>query len=131
MNDVLVLNRNFYAIAITCWQRAVSLLYINHASVVDENYKTYSFCDWKELSEMQSASPSGYLNTPNFKIAMPDVIALKFYDQLPVSEVKFTRRNISSITNISRSAVMLISGIVVSLLPPTNFLTSHLHRVWR
>jgi len=94
MNDVLILNRNFYAIQITSWQRALSLLYIDHASVVDNDYKTYSFSDWKELSQMVGSTPSGFVTTPNFKIAIPDVIALKFYDKLPLSEVKFTRRNI-------------------------------------
>ena len=94
MNDVLVLNRNFYAIQITSWQRALSLLYIDHASVIDNDYRTYSFSDWKELSKMVDSTPSGFVTTPNFKIAIPDVIALKFYDKLHISEVKFTRRNI-------------------------------------
>ena len=39
-SDVLVLNRSFYAIHITNWRRALSLLYLDHARVVDEEYRT-------------------------------------------------------------------------------------------
>lgn len=93
-SDVLVLNRNFYAIHITNWRRALSLVYLDHARVVDEEYRTYSFSDWREMSKLIDNHPSGYVHTPTFKIAIPEVISLKIYDRLPVSEVKFTRRNI-------------------------------------
>lgn len=93
-SDVLVLNRNFYAVQITSWQRALTLLYIGHASVVDQEYRTYSFEDWQELSLMIDSHPAGFISTPNFKIAIPEVIALKLYDKLPSMEVRFTRRNL-------------------------------------
>lgn len=93
-SDVLVLNRSFYAVQITSWQRALSLVYLEHASVVDGDYKTYSFEDWRNLSSMIQDHPAGFVNTPKFKIAIPEVIALKLYDRLPSTEVKFTRRNI-------------------------------------
>jgi len=93
-SDVLVLNRSFYAVQITTWQRALSLVYLDHASVVDEDYKTYSFEDWRNLSALIQSHPAGFINTPTFKIAVPEVIALKLYDRLPMAEVKFTRRNI-------------------------------------
>jgi len=92
--EVLVLNRSFYAICITSWQRALSLVYLDHASIVDEEYRTYSFEDWMQFSTMMQNSPSGFVRTPTFKIAIPEVIALKCYDRLPTTEVKFTRRNI-------------------------------------
>ena len=93
-SDVLVLNRNFYAIQIADWRRALTLLYCDHARVVDDEYRTYNFEDWRELSQMMSKSPSGFVTTPTFRIAIPEVIALRRYDRLPVGEVKFTRRNI-------------------------------------
>jgi 5-methylcytosine-specific restriction endonuclease McrA len=93
-SDVLVLNRSFYAIQITSWQRALSLVYLDHASVVDTDFKTYSFEDWRQLSEMIKDCPAGFARTPRFKVAIPEVIALKLYDRLPMMEVKFTRRNI-------------------------------------
>ncbi|MFH1540817.1 MAG: HNH endonuclease [Elusimicrobiota bacterium] len=94
MSDVLVLNKKFYAIHITTWQKAFSLLYLDHASVVDEEYKTYSFDDWKDISQHIAKKPSNFIYTPLFKIAIPEVILLKFYDDLPPMDVKFTRRNI-------------------------------------
>jgi 5-methylcytosine-specific restriction endonuclease McrA len=92
--DVLVLNRRFYAVHITSWRRALTLLYLDHAQVVDEEYRTYSFDDWRSLSESMAEHPGGFVTTPTFRLAVPEVIALTIYDRLPISEVKFTRRNI-------------------------------------
>jgi 5-methylcytosine-specific restriction endonuclease McrA len=92
--DVLVLNRNFYAVHITPWQRALSLVYLDHARVVDQEYRTYAFDDWRELSQMTADHPAGYVSTPTFRIAIPEVITLRSYDKLPIGDVKFTRRNI-------------------------------------
>lgn len=94
MSEVLVLNKNFYAIQITSWRRAIGLVYLERADVVDEGYRIYNFSDWCELSKLITNSPSGYITTPTLKIAIPEVIALRFYDRLPISEVKFTRKNI-------------------------------------
>jgi 5-methylcytosine-specific restriction endonuclease McrA len=93
-SDVLVLNRNFYAVHIANWQRALSLVYAEHARVVDEEYRTYNFDDWREVSQIIHDHPSGYVTTPTFRIAIPEVIVLQRYDKMPVGEVKFTRRNI-------------------------------------
>jgi len=93
-SDVLVLNRNFCAVHIANWQRAVSLVYIEHARVVDEEYRTYNFADWREFSQLIHDHPSGFVSTPTFRIAIPEVIVLQRYDKMPAGEVKFTRRNI-------------------------------------
>lgn len=92
--DTLVLNRYFYAIQIAGWQRAFSLLYAGQASVVDEEYRTYDFESWKELSATMTQAPAGFVHTARYRIAIPDVIALRHYDRLPPMQVKFTRRNI-------------------------------------
>lgn len=94
MSDVLVLNRSYFAVQIIDWRRALSLVYLDHARVVDEDYHTYTFDDWREFSTVVTNNPSGFINTPSFKIAIPEVITLRFFDGLPKSEVKFTRRNI-------------------------------------
>jgi 5-methylcytosine-specific restriction endonuclease McrA len=93
-SDVLVLNRNFYAIHITNWQRAFSLLYSDHACAVDQDYRTYNFSDWKELSQYTQNTANHYIHTPSFRIAIPEVIALRLFDKVPQSEIKFTRKNI-------------------------------------
>ncbi|MDI6642105.1 MAG: HNH endonuclease, partial [Elusimicrobiota bacterium] len=79
---------------IISWQRALRLVYTDRANVVDEEYRTYSFTDWCELSKLIKEHPAGFIHTPKLKIAIPEVIALRFYDKVPFREVKFTRRNI-------------------------------------
>jgi len=92
--DTLVLNRHFYAVHVTDWRRALALVYCDHARVVDEEYRTYSFADWRELSAGIREHPAGFVRTPTLRIAIPEVIALRYYDRLPPQTVKFTRRNI-------------------------------------
>jgi len=94
MQDVLVLNRNYYAIQVTSWQNAMRLLVTEHADVVDEEYNRYKFDDWVELSKMMENNPSGFVHSAKLRVAIPEVIVLNLYDRLPMSEVKFTRKNI-------------------------------------
>lgn len=89
-----MLNRGFYAIHVMEWQRALSLLYQDHAEVLDDNLVPYDFNNWAELSAGMKEHPGGFVHTTTLRIAIPDVIRLKRYDRLPRSEVKFTRRNI-------------------------------------
>ncbi|OGS22765.1 MAG: hypothetical protein A2252_10595 [Elusimicrobia bacterium RIFOXYA2_FULL_39_19] len=92
--EVLVLNRNFFAIQITSWRRALRLVCLDRAQVVDQEYRTYNFDDWCTLSRAVKDHPGGFVKTPNFNLAIPEVIALKFYDKVPMREMKFTRKNI-------------------------------------
>lgn len=92
--DVLILNRNFCAIQFTSWERALTLLYLDRAMVVDEEYRTYGFQDWLQLSRTIRQNPAGFVSTPKLKIAIPEVIALRFFGEVPQHEVPFTRRNI-------------------------------------
>lgn len=94
MSNVLVLNRNFYAIAVTDWKRAIGLLYLNHAIVVDEGWRTYDFANWIDESEQISSHAAGFVHTPTRRIAVPEVIALKVFGKVPLREVTFTRHNI-------------------------------------
>src|SRR5687768_11014485 len=94
MSDTLVLNKNYYAIHIMDWQRAISLLYQGHADALDENLQPYDFEDWKELSAVMESHPGRFVHTVTYRIAVPEVIRLTRYDRLPKAEVKFTRRNI-------------------------------------
>lgn len=91
---VLILNRNLFAIQVTTWQRALTLLYLDRAAVVDEDYGVHDFRDWVELSRQIQASPAGFIHTPTLRLAVPEVIALKFFDKVPLHGVPFTRRNI-------------------------------------
>ena len=74
-SNVLVLNRNYYAIRVITARRAFSL-----------------------LSQMREHFPAGgdgdYVRTVSFWIRVPRIIRLLFYDRLPRRTVKFNRRNI-------------------------------------
>lgn len=94
MSHVLVLNRNLFAIQVASWERAMSLLYLDHASVVDEEYRVHEFKDWIELSKTMEEHPAGFVHTPTLRLAIPEVIALKVFDRVPRQQVPFTRRNI-------------------------------------
>ncbi len=96
MTSVLVLNKNFYAVAVTGWQRALSLLYLNRAIVVDEAWRIYDFETWICNSEQITEEDASFVHTPSFKIAVPEVIALKIFGEVPMREVTFTRKNIFS-----------------------------------
>lgn len=92
MNDVLVLNRSWFAVHVADWQRAMSLLYTGQAKAVDvDDFIARDFNDWKELSQVKQGN---FIHTETFKILIPEVIALNFYDELPPGEVKLTRKNI-------------------------------------
>lgn len=92
--ETLVLNKNFIAVCITNWRRAITLVYLDRAYVIDEEYRMYNFNAWCELSRYMDEHPAGFVYTPKLKIAIPEVIALRFYDKYPRSDVRFTRRNI-------------------------------------
>ena len=93
--NVLVLNRLWQAVNICSAKRAFCLLYQGHAQVVTENagsFTTFTFDDWKDFS--QNAPDEESVRTISFKVKIPHVILLLFYDHLPAREVKFTRKNI-------------------------------------
>ena len=75
--DVLILNRNLLAIEVTSWERAMTLLYLDRASVVDEEYGVHDFKDWVALSKKMKVSPAGFVHTPTLTLAIPDVIDRK------------------------------------------------------
>ncbi len=95
--NVLVLNRLWQAVNICSVKRAVCLLYDGHAQVVMEEggrFGTFNFQDWKDVSARMQISETECIRTVSFKIRIPKIILLLFYDKMPDKEVKFTRRNI-------------------------------------
>lgn len=92
---VLVLNRLWQAINVCTAERALTLLYSGHAQVVcenDGNFNTFSFREWCDFSEQYAGDE--VVKTIAFRIRIPRVILLLFFDRLPNKEVKFTRHNV-------------------------------------
>ncbi len=93
--NVLVLNRLWQAVNICSVERAFCLLYQGHARVVTESkgaFATFDFSDWKDFS--LDSHGEEFMRTVSFRLTVPRIITLVFYDRLPVREVKFTRKNI-------------------------------------
>lgn len=89
---VLVLNRSFFPVHITNVKRAFCLLYRGVAKAVDEEYQTFDFQSWSELSEaVQEEEMVGMVGR---MILIPRVILLTAYDRFPKREVRFSRLNI-------------------------------------
>jgi len=94
-SNTLVLNRSWMAVQIISVRRAITLLYQGHAKVVDEEFQSYDFNDWSEVSQqMVEVDPNEFICSPSVKIRIPRVIVLLLYDKLPKREVRFSRKNI-------------------------------------
>lgn len=93
--NVLVLNRLWQAVNVCTAERAFMLLYMGHAEVVEEEggaFRTFDFCEWRDFT--QDHDGDDVVHTVSFKVRLPRVILLLFFDRLPHKEVKFTRHNI-------------------------------------
>lgn len=93
--NVLVLNRLWQAVNICSVKRAFMLLYQGHAQVVDAssgNFQTMTFDQWHDVS--RNYKGDDIVHTISFKIRVPKVILLLFFERMPKKEVKFTRHNI-------------------------------------
>ncbi|MFQ5601324.1 MAG: HNH endonuclease [Candidatus Krumholzibacteriia bacterium] len=88
---VLVLNRSWLAVHVCDVRRAVTLLTLGLARVVTDEFETHDFQSWRELSQF---ADKNYLNTPRFKLVIPEIIVLTRYNSVPPRRVKFSRRNI-------------------------------------
>ena len=95
-SQVLVLNRLWQAVNICTARRAFALVYAGHAHVVSSddanNFLTHDFESWRDFSA--AAPDHEMVTTISWRIRVPRVIVLLFFDRLPKKEVKFTRHNV-------------------------------------
>jgi 5-methylcytosine-specific restriction endonuclease McrA len=88
---VLILNRSYLPIHVTSVRRAFSLLYQGIARAVNEQYQTFDFASWSDLSVSLHDESIGLVNRA---IRVPRVILLVSYDRVPKRHVRFSRYNI-------------------------------------
>ncbi|MFN8628451.1 MAG: HNH endonuclease [Candidatus Binatia bacterium] len=88
---VLVLNRSYLPIHVTSVRRAFSLLYQGIACAVNEQYHTFDFDSWSDLSVSVHNDSIGLVGRA---IRVPRVILLLAFDRLPRRQVRFSRFNI-------------------------------------
>jgi 5-methylcytosine-specific restriction endonuclease McrA len=96
---VLVLNRHYQPIHVTNAKRAFTLLYLGVARVVDQQFRTFDFESWAQLSDdlaetRRSGTGHDVVRTVNRAILVPRVIILQLYDRIPRTKVRFSRYNI-------------------------------------
>jgi 5-methylcytosine-specific restriction endonuclease McrA len=88
----LVLNRNWQPVGVATVARALVKVFSENARVVDpENYQTYAWDDWAELSPTDDELA---IRTSQLLLRVPEVISLMHYDRVPVNAVTFSRRNV-------------------------------------
>ena len=100
--QVLVLNKMWMAIRVVDARRAFSLLCRDMAEVIrvdDGSYTGYDFDSWADVSLARDdfgLSPDAYdwVKTVRIELAVPKIIRLLGYDQLPKQGVKLNRKNI-------------------------------------
>ncbi len=97
--NVLVLNKVWQPIHTCSVRRALKLLCLGHAQVVeaegDAKYQTHDLGSWLAASTTAVDRVAGHVVcTVNRAIRVPKVILLALYDKLPAKEVKFTRSNV-------------------------------------
>ena len=91
--QVLVLNRSWMAIHVTHVRRALCLLFQGHARAVHPNsFSLHDFDDWRTLPS--HGDTTRFANTPSTRIAVPDVILLRWFNGFVRHEVRFSRHNI-------------------------------------
>ena len=90
-SSVLVLNRSYLPVHVTSAKRAFSLLYQGIARAVDEEFQTFDFEEWSQLSTLREGDSIG---TIAGRILIPRVIVLVAFDRLPKRHVRFSRINI-------------------------------------
>ena len=90
--QVLVLNRNWVAVQLCTVRRALGLLCQELALVVTDDFETYDFDSWVDLS--QYARAAEFIHTPSTRVAVPDVIKLLHYKGFPPRHVRLSRRNL-------------------------------------
>jgi len=95
---VLILNRNWQAVNIVGVRRAMSLLWSDHARVIntfDQDYTPYDASRWIAYSsKAKSGAGKDFIRTIRLNILVPKVLLLNEFDRLPVTEVKFNRENV-------------------------------------
>jgi len=90
-SNVLVLNKSYLPIDVTSLRRAFTMLYQGIARAVDEEFATFDFDTWSDLSIATHHESIGLVDGI---IRIPRVVLLQAYNQIPKRQIRFSRHNI-------------------------------------
>ena len=88
---VLVVNKYWAAVYIDTVKHALIKVFNDSAMIMDKHYNIYS---WEEWLEVELEDGDSFIKTQKINIKAPRIIVLKYYDKVPVYEVKLTRKNL-------------------------------------
>jgi|688.fasta_scaffold42241_3 5-methylcytosine-specific restriction endonuclease McrA len=88
----LVLNRNWQPVNVASVARALTLVFSDHARVVEPN--EFQLYDWDDWAKLQPQPGEPFIQAVSMRIRVPEVISLLKFDRLPSTHVAFNRRNI-------------------------------------
>lgn len=89
-SPVLVLNRHYQPVHVTSVRRALVMLYMGAARVMDAQYQLFDFDSWAAVS----AELSDSIGTSKQRIRVPRIVVLQVYDRVPMGRIRFSRHNI-------------------------------------
>jgi 5-methylcytosine-specific restriction endonuclease McrA len=88
----LILNRNWQPVGVSTVARSLVKVWNGAARVVDPNdYRLYTWDDW---SALRPHDDEPFIQTPQQRLRVPEVVTLSHYDRVPVNVVTFSRRNV-------------------------------------
>ncbi len=95
---VLILNRLWQAVNIVGAKRAFGLLLQDNAKVIhstDDDFQVLKSDEWIAYSMSNPPmNDEDCVHTVRYKIRIPSILLLNYYDKLPMKEVKFTRQHL-------------------------------------
>ncbi len=98
--QVLVLNRLWQPVNTCSARRAFTLLFLDHAQVVDSDennvFSTHDIQSWISHSATFAMCPDRgeIVHSVSHSFLLPKIIVLQHFDRLPKKEIKFTRENV-------------------------------------
>ena len=99
-SPVLVLNRLWQPVHVCSAKRALCLLVLEHADVVEvtgsNEYQTHCYASWVTRSSVlaKTVSASSFASSPSVTLAYPSIVVLTQYDRLPRRDLRFSRENV-------------------------------------
>lgn len=95
---VLVLNRLWQPVHTCSVKRALRLLCLGHAQVVqtegEARYQTHDMSSWAQYTQSGTSVAADVVHSVKLALRVPKIIVLAIYDRIPRKEVKFTRQNV-------------------------------------
>ncbi len=95
-HSVLVLNRFWQPVQTCSVRRALKLLCLGHAQVLqtegEAKFQTHDFESW--LAHSATGEPDEVIRSVRISLGVPRIVVLTLFDKYPRLEVRLTRRNV-------------------------------------